>query len=597
MQNKINILPLNYFKRQLNSKHYYFDTQIFMKKVKNLFIVIIALTISTNASAQAIGDKFQVDSLFYEITNVETAEVKIVSKYKNGWYGDTRPTGDVVIPISINHYDKEYTVTAIGDYTFIDCIELTSIVIPNSVTTIGKEAFRGCFALTSITLSDSVTAIGDWAFSSCVGLTSIKIPNSVTTIGEYAFYGCIGLTAITIPNSVTTIENDAFCACESLTAIYVESGNTSYSSQDGILFSYDKTSIIRFPIGKNATSYSLPNSVTTIGAAAFSGCSELTAITIPSSVTSIGFAAFTRCSGLTSIEIPNSVITIEGSAFSGCTGLTSITISNSVTKISGSSFSGCSGLTSIIIPDSVTSIDWYAFQNCTGLTSVTIPNSVKVIKSGAFSGCSGLKTISIPNSVTTIDYAAFENCIGLTSITIPDSNIRVGYYAFSGCTGLTSITIPNSVIAIGDFAFSGCTGLTAIYCHVVNPASITSFGKYVFYKVKTDNCTLYVPIGSKEKYAVAEQWKIFVNIEEKEFETGLKSLTEQGFHIWGGKGQIHINYVDFNQTQPAVVYVYNISGALVRSVKTKHESSLQIPIETGTYIIRIGNAAEKVIVQ
>ena len=65
----------------------------------------------------------------------------------------------------------------------------------------------------------------------------------------------------------------------------------------------------------------IPNSVTSIGAWAFDGCTGLTSITIPNSVTSIGIYAFYYCTGLTSITIPNSVTSIGACAFCGCTGL------------------------------------------------------------------------------------------------------------------------------------------------------------------------------------------------------------------------------------------------------------------------------------
>ena len=74
----------------------------------------------------------------------------------------------------------------------------------------------------------------------------------------------------------------------------------------------------------------------------------MTSITIPNSVTSIGEAAFNYCTGLTSITIPNSVTSIGEGAFSGCPGLASVTIGNSVTSIGESAFSNCKGLTSVI---------------------------------------------------------------------------------------------------------------------------------------------------------------------------------------------------------------------------------------------------------
>ena len=208
----------------------------------------------------------------------------------------------------------------------------------------------------------------------------------------------------------------------------------------------------------------IPDSVTSIGERAFSGCSGLTSITIPDSMTSIGASVFFNCSGLTSIAIPDSVTSIGGSAFQGCSGLTSITIPDGVTYIGNRAFWGCSGLTSITIPDSVTSIGEYTFAFCSGLTSITILDGVTSIGLGAFQDCSALTSINIPDSVTSIGAQAFLDCSSLTSINIPDSVTSIGNMAFSNCSGLTSIAIPDSVTSIGDWAFEYCSSLTDVYC-------------------------------------------------------------------------------------------------------------------------------------
>ena len=255
------------------------------------------------------------------------------------------------------------------------CSSLTSVTIGNNVTSIGGSAFSGCSglttlnfnaincqdfedsyfngnyggsfgnSLTTVNIGDSVQRIPAHFVKFCRGLTSVTIPNGVTSIGEKAFEGCRGLTSVTIPNSVTSIGVGAFSRCSGLTSINVASGNTHYSSIDGVLYNYVQDTLIQCPGAK--TSVTIPNSVTSIGEEAFYGCSGLTSVTIPNSVTSIGNSAFYGCSGLTSVTIGNNVTSIGGGAFENCSGLTSVTIPNSVTSIGGSAFSGCSGLTSV----------------------------------------------------------------------------------------------------------------------------------------------------------------------------------------------------------------------------------------------------------
>lgn len=186
----------------------------------------------------------------------------------------------------------------------------------------------------------------------------------VVEIGTEGFEHCSDLSSVTIPNSVTYIGNDAFFDCSNLTDINVESANSKYSSENGVLFNKDKTTIICYPAGKTDTIYTIPNTVTSIGDEAFGECDKLTTVIISNSVTSIGREAFRECTGLTSIIIPNSITSIGDAAFFFCSGLTTITISNSVTSIGSEAFVACSSLTSITIPNSVTSMGSCVFVDC-----------------------------------------------------------------------------------------------------------------------------------------------------------------------------------------------------------------------------------------
>ena len=385
-------------------------------------------------------------------------------------------------------YSIKKTTEIICDRAFFDCLNLTSISIPNSV----KD-------------------IGEWAFAGCSLLSSIDIPNSVISIGNIAFAGCLSLKYISIPESVICLNGNPFGDCEG----EIECLSANFIYEDDVLFNKDKSEIISFR-NQEIESYIIPDSVTSIGDGAFEGCSSLSSLVIPDSVVnikdnpfylwkgkleclsasfiyednvlfnmdksklisnrnqeaksfiipngvmSIEKYAFSDCSSLISISVPKSVTSIGDGAFDGCSSLSSIAISDSITSISAWTFDGCSSLRSLVIPDSVTSIGNEAFRGCSSLCSLVIPDSVTSIGDGAFDGCSSLRSLVIPDCVTSIRDGAFDGCKSLRSLVIPDSVTSIGDGAFSSCSSLRSLVIPGSVTSIGDGAFSSCSSLRSL---------------------------------------------------------------------------------------------------------------------------------------
>lgn len=291
------------------------------------------------------GDDFAGSLFTYMVTDNKVTITGFRTNYQHN--------GHLQIPDKI----KNKTVTSINSSAFRYCTGLTSVTIGNSVTSIGGLAFEGCTGLTSVTIGNSVTSIGNSAFYNTLwynnqpdGIvyagkvaykykgtmpfnTSIVLKEGTLGIADSAFYNCTGLRSITIPNSVTSIGTAAFESCNNLTNIYI-TDIAAWCNISGLfyLMYYGSSNKNLYINNELVTSITIPNGVTAISSSAFRGCTGLTTVTIPNSVTSIGAGAFLGCTGLTSITIPNSVKSIGNSAFENCTGLTSITFNGTIAQ-------------------------------------------------------------------------------------------------------------------------------------------------------------------------------------------------------------------------------------------------------------------------
>lgn len=330
-----------------------------MKKLFFTFILLIGIAANGFAyDFSAVCESGQ--TLYYTILDNPLHRV-IVDK------GEMLSTisGDVVVPVTVEHNGITYTVYGIGEHAFIGDTLLSSIILSDSIRYIQEGAFFKCSNLRHTSLGTSVQSIGNSVFSRCSKLESIDFSDALFSIGDRAFSSC-AFQSISIPNSVVEMGEAVFSDC----------------------------SLLKEAILPDSLCWGITTSM-------FENCTNLQRVELPNHINAIGSHAFENCSFLESIELSTMIDGIGSFAFSGCSSLAEINlILNDRARVQSSAFYNCNNLKllTIDVPYSYGEVffDSNVFSG-TGLESITIKcKKVPTIVQNTFEGVSRTIPIVVP---------------------------------------------------------------------------------------------------------------------------------------------------------------------------------------------------------
>jgi len=211
---------------------------------------------------------------------------------------------------------------------FEDCISLTSISIPEGVKEIKSRAFEDCENLISVTFPSTLEAIGYSTFEGCVKLENPVFGDNLKYIDSDAFNNCIKIDKVTLPATVKRVDSSAFFECINLKEIIVDENNENLCSDGGVLYTKNKTRLIKYPECKEDESFIIPDSVVTVENSAISNQKYLTYVKTGKYTSTIEEYAFISSAKLEEIHLLSNVTTLGRNATEECTALKKATIEN-----------------------------------------------------------------------------------------------------------------------------------------------------------------------------------------------------------------------------------------------------------------------------
>ena len=232
-------------------------------------------------------------------------------------------------------------------------------------------------------------------------ITSIVIPDSIELIDAFAFNICSNLTELNIPASVISINVEAIVSCSALERINVAEANPAYKSIDGVVYTKDGKTLVKYPMGKKDEVFSIPAGVMNIERNAFANTVNLKKVILPEGMTKVDVLAFNACASVEEIVLPSTIQEVLGQAFYRCTSLKTINLPEGLLVIHSSAFDSCSSLQEVHLPSTLVALGSTVFSN-SGMKTFIMPNSVVEMGSMTFTNCP-LTTVVIGTGIKRID--------------------------------------------------------------------------------------------------------------------------------------------------------------------------------------------------
>ena len=264
--------------------------------------------------------------------------------------------------------------------------------------------------------------------------------------------------------------------------------------------------------------------------------------------------------------------------------LSSLYLPEKIKEITGIRY--CQYLKDLHIPSRVETIGDNSLYFC-GLKELYFPPALKKIGNGVLAYCDSLTMVVLSN-LETMGNDCFRNCSSFTWANLPESLLTMGEGCFNDCPSLELVSLPWSEIDMKG-CFNGCPAIKRIEVLAIDP---NPFPIRSFLDVDRSACTLAVPVGSEEKYRMAEGWKDFLNIVgDVPSITGMatSAVPDIHFRAFGGKGTISI----FNPIQTNID-IFHLNGEKAGSVSAAGVSRLEFP--AGVYIVSSPFGSRKVAV-